>query len=70
MQGATGNQPTALLKMTIPGRLPGCMPICIAGKGTTETQAIGMRGPAALQLAALSNQSGKKSSERFYAEAG
>ena len=53
-----------LLKMTILARLPGCMPICIGGKGTTVTPGIGMRGPDAPQLAALSNQSGKKSSAR------
>ena len=64
MLTVTGSQRTGLFKMMILARLPGCMPICIGGKGTTVTLGIGTRAPEDPQLAPLSNQSGKKSSAR------
>jgi hypothetical protein len=70
MQMVIGTQRTGSLKMMVHARLPGCMLICIDAKGTMETPDIGIGGPDGLQLKALSNQSGKKSSVLSCAQAG
>ena len=61
MQTVIGSQRTGLLKKTILVRLPGCMPTCIGGKAMKVTPGIGMHELDDLQLAALSNQNGKRS---------
>jgi hypothetical protein len=69
MPRVIGKQRTESLKMMIHAKLPGCMPTCIGAKGTMETPDTGIDEPDGPQLAALSNQSGKKSSTLSCAQA-